>query len=224
MKYDISKLEHFCEPFLSLLPNPKGMKIFICFLNLGAAGILGIQSALLGGYIFAGIGILLSVLSFIVREGKSSKKICAWYGFCEIIYLLILCYWATYQEYVESGLNLRPYMLYTQLIGWCITIIFIPAFTRRLKLDHEDKEITEKSIIYGYIGALALIVIVFGGLIILYYTVFNKSINLVESSKMLFCAFGIQIVVAYYGIKVYMLTRYGKLMYKTVTHKKRRRK
>lgn len=219
MKHDISKVEAFCEPSLSIFSATKDTKIMVGVVNLVVL-ILGIQRGGLGSYIFGGIGIVLGIAICIIRK-TSNKKFCTGCGFAESIFLLILWYGVSYQEYAESGLDVRPYIVYTQLVGWCITGICIPAFTRRLRLGFMDKDITSRSIIIGYIASLLIVIGVFGGLIILYFTVFNKSMNLVTSSKILYVALCTQVIVAYYITKLYLLIRYDKLLYKSKRYKKK---
>ena len=182
-----------------------------------------IDTGVTGRYIFATIGVLLSILSFVVL--KCNYKARAWFGLAENIFGTALCYGAAYQKYVESGLNLRPYVVYSQLVGVCIIGLAIFGFVRTFKIGFEHPEITEKSIIWGYIAGLSLIVIIFGGLAILYFTIFDESISLVESSKMLYCALGMNVGIAYSLVKVYMFARDGKLMYQEeISKKKKKRK
>ncbi|MDO5518406.1 MAG: hypothetical protein Q4F66_12705 [Clostridium sp.] len=60
----------------------------------------------------------------------------------------------------------------------------------------------------GLVIGVGMVIVIFGGLILLYYTVFKRNIHLIQSSKMLYVAMGLNALVAYYMLKVICCIKY----------------
>lgn len=188
----------------------KGMPAGIFFINIVAA-IMMLHEQVAGMcIIYAALGVILAIggLFIINLEGGWIQK--AFYGACESVFLLLCAYLATYMDYSEAGYNLGPYMLYTQLIGGGVFITFVLLLLYRLKkpakgLNEADME---RSIKRGLVLGVGIVIVIFGGLILLYCTVFKRNIHLVESSKMLYVAMCLNALAAYYILKAVCCIKY----------------
>lgn len=108
-------------------------------------------------------------------------------------------------------------------MGAGIFIIFMLLLGYRLK--KPAKGISEDKMNTGIVIGWCIVIVIIGGLIGLYYTVFKRNINFVESNKMLYMAMCLNALVAYYLLKVICCIRYRveiEAAYHTQKKKKRK--
>lgn len=206
----------------------KGMPAFLAFLNLGAAMIILNQEMSIRTLGMGLVGVLLAICGVFIISTANGWVQKAIYGCCESVFLLIVAYFAAYIEYKEAGYPLNEYILYTQLMGGGIFIIFILLLGYRLKKPAKggSEERMNTGIVIGLVIGWGMVIVIVGGLIWLYYTVFKQNINLIESSKMLYVAMCLNALVAYYLLKSICCIRYRveiEATYRTKAKKKRNR-
>ena len=180
----------------------KGILMFICFMNILGSMIIWNKNKSMVSLALVLIGVFLAAIGFFILRLEDRWIEKAIYGFCETLFLLILSYFTTYMEYKETGYSIGPYISFTQLIGSSIFLISILILYYRLK--HSFKGTDEKKMINSIklgIGiSIGLIILIFVGVFLLYYL--KQDMHLVESSKMLYVAMVLNIVAAYYTLKV----------------------
>lgn len=219
------RIVQFVEPIFTGEVK-KGMPTFICFINIAFAAIILEQHMTQSSIMIAVVGAVLAFLSFIVIGGSDSKLAKAIYGFFETLFMLGISYYATYTEYINARLDVQPYFIYTQMVGLGIFVTFLLILLYRLK--GPKREITDEQVARGIkVGLWIGIFIIVGigvGLIVLYYTVFKREIHLVESSKMLYAAMVMNVLMAYYALKSYYAIKYQDIIKKQSIGKNKKKK
>lgn len=220
------RMLYFFEPIFKG-EDKKSTPASICFMN-GAISLIVLSKDMNPfGICYVVVAVILALLSFKIILRSESYMVKAIYGFFETLALLSLSYYASYTEYMAAGYKVKPYFIYTQMIGAAIFVAFLLILLYRLK--GTPKEITgeqiEKGIKIGLWICIVMLIVIVVGLIVLYFTVFQEEMHLVKSSKMLYVAMVLNILVAYYALKSFYTIKYRKVIRKEIMkqHKKKRR-